>query len=73
MNNQKDCIYAVLFVSSWKLYKYLFLLYLSRIANYGECILIWIIMRLSVNEILRHLMHDFLNNMHLIQMNIRYG
>ena len=28
---------------------------------------------ITVNEILRHLMHDFLNQMHLIQMNIDMG
>ncbi|WP_313891727.1 Spo0B domain-containing protein [Psychrobacillus sp.] len=29
--------------------------------------------RLSVNEVLRHSMHDYLNNMHLIQMNLDLG
>ena len=28
---------------------------------------------ISVNEILRHLMHDYLNQMHLIQMNLDMG
>ena len=28
---------------------------------------------ITLNEILRHSMHDFLNQMHLIQMNIDMG
>ncbi|QFF99552.1 hypothetical protein PB01_12325 [Psychrobacillus glaciei] len=29
--------------------------------------------QISINEVLRHTMHDFLNNLHLIQMNIDMG
>lgn len=29
--------------------------------------------KISINEVLRHSMHDFLNNMHLIQMNLDMG
>ena len=28
---------------------------------------------ITLNEILRHSMHDFLNNMHLIANELRYG
>ncbi|WP_391116173.1 Spo0B domain-containing protein [Psychrobacillus sp. L3] len=29
--------------------------------------------QISINEVLRHTMHDFLNNLHLIQMNLDMG